>query len=534
MTAKRRLHILIADENADLRLRLSRALFDALGGEFDVEIGQVDSTRELMLTAGKSPPQILFIGRKLGDGDGVAILHNVQYQLPTVRTVFLAAPSEGEQSLEALKAGAVDFVNADDLDGPRLTHAVQSCLERASHRQELMRAERMAAIGTLAGGVAHEFNNILQVVLGHSQFALSQRDPERYQKALELCRDASERGSRIVKQLLAFARRPTGRRRRFSIEEAVRAAATMEQPALEADQVTLAIHKHASPIVRGDRGELEQVLLNLFSNARHACVAARAFSADKVNRIDITIRADEKSAIIEVTDNGVGISPEDMPRIFDAFFTTKGALGGRVYDGKQNGTGLGLSICQSIVNEHGGRIEVSSRQGAGSTFRLVLPLSASQELPTQIVKPGLRAATTTIPEEVRGRKVLVVDDEAMIGELIREYLGHKGLEADLATSAERGMELARHVPYALMLFDLNLPGDSGGREMLEQLREEDGPNSETPALAMTGQILGMDDNAMLASGFRGVLHKPFEVRELGRLILAAIEADASEPASHLP
>src|SRR5690606_2081122 len=133
------------------------------------------------------------------------------------------------------------------------------------------------------------------------------------------------------------------------------------------------------------------------------------------------------------------------------------------------------------------------------------------------VKKRDAAPSGPVPDELLGKRVLVVDDEAMIAELLRQYLEEKGFKVDTATSAGQGEKLALEQPYALMLFDLTMPGGGGGKSLLQSLRGQAGPNAETPALAITGHAPGPQDRQLFAAGFRGILRKPFEIREMGRL-----------------
>jgi signal transduction histidine kinase len=520
-----RLHIAIVDDDEDHRLLASATLRRALQGEFDVDIVEFASGPEALSLLEQGGCDIVFLDFRLPGMDGLQVLSELEARQNDTPVVFVTSQSDRDTVLEAMKRGATDFVAKDEFGHARLLQCVRSALERAQLRRDVIRAKKLAAIGTLAGGIAHEFNNILQVVLGHSQYALQSEDAERREKALRYCRDAAEKGARIVQELLTFSRRSDTQRARFGLDDIVQEACKLEQPLMLRDNINVEIRIKASPVVLGDSAQIEQVLHNLLSNARHACTSSMTYEVGSEPRIEITLDQVDSNAVLSVRDNGIGIPPENMPRLFEAFFTTKGALGGRVYDGKSAGTGLGLAVCANIIEQHGGRIDVTSKPSHGSTFSVVLPLAGStrDEMPTMRVRRREHHPSAPLAKDLLGRKVLVVDDEQMIAELLRQYLEDKGFRVDTATTAAQGETLAQASPYALMLFDLMMPGSTGGMALLEKLRNSKGPNRQTPTLAITGQPPGPQDKELFAAGFHGILRKPFEVREMGRLIAESIK-----------
>jgi len=521
---RNRLHILIVDDDADHRHLASASLNRALADEFEVEITECGSGPEALAVVQQQGCDLMFLDYRLPGMDGLEVLSELQVAHSGIPVVFMTSQSDRDTVIEAMKRGATDFVAKDEFGHARLMQSVRSALERAQLRRDVIRAQKLAAIGTLAGGVAHEFNNILQVVLGHSQYALGSTDNERRDRALRYCHDAAEKGARIVQQLLSFSRKSTTIRRRFAVEDAIRDAVTLEEELIARDGISLKVDIQTSPVVIGDRAQIEQVLMNLLSNARHACTSSITFAEGADPQIEVTLEVKEGMAVISVGDNGVGIPQDDIPRLFEAFFTTKGALGGRVYDGKSAGTGLGLTICATIVADHGGRIDVSTKSGQGSVFRVLLPVATrvADELPTQRVSRESRSPSGPVASDLQGARVLVVDDEAMIAELIKQYLEDKGYQVDTAINAAAAEKLTDIHSYALMLFDLTMPGGVGGRQLLERIREGGDLNAETPTLAITGHAPGAADRELFAAGFRGILRKPFEIREMGRLIAESI------------
>ena len=521
------IRILLADDDAAQRKLATAALKNALAGLCDVRIEEVSSGAGALARLERGGINLVIVDFNMPGMDGLEVLAEIQSRQATVPIVMLTAETDRDVMLEAMRRGASDFLSKNELSGPRLAHVVRSSLELAQLRADVMRSHKLAAIGTLAGGIAHEFNNILQIILGHSQFALARDDPERWKKALKYCHDAADKGAHIVRQLLTFARRRSTGRTRLRLDQCLHEAVESDKEAALRDNVRVNVDIRATPVVLGEGKQLMQVILNLLTNARHACTAMVTSRAQLSPRIDVTLDVDGKTARLSVRDNGVGIPPEDVPRVFEPFFTTKGSLGGRVYDGKQSGTGLGLPISASIVQGYGGRIDLTSARGEGSTFTLLLPVAAAQrgKEGTGPKKPA--TPTSSIERALKGRHVLIVDDEEMIADLLSKSLGERGLSADVAMDAARAQELLRTHDYDLLLFDLSLAGSVGGLELLTRCRQMGGPNAAAPALAMTGHAPGAGDDRLFDAGFRGIVRKPFEMRELARLIADTLRAKHS-------
>ncbi|RIK61668.1 MAG: hypothetical protein DCC64_12675 [Planctomycetota bacterium] len=521
-----RLRILICDDLREQRLIAATALRHELSEEFEIAIEEAPDGQAALDLLKQGGFDLMLLDYRMPRLDGLEVLRERQRLHLDVPVVFVTAQADRDIVIEAMKLGASDFVAKEEFAAQRLPQVVRSSLERSRLRSDVARTDKLAAIGTLAGGVAHEFNNILQVILGQAQFALTRDEPERWKRALEQARDAAEKGARIVRQLLSFTGSSKSAPVKFRLEEAVQEALEMEQALARQDGVELRMTTRQSPVILGDRVQLVQVLLNLLTNARHACVAAAARGADYRGQIDITLDADDEHARVSVSDNGIGMNPAAMRRLFEPFFTTKGSLGGRVFDGKATGTGLGLSICQRIAAEHDGRIDVSSAPGRGSTFTLQLPRAHSHSRgdTRKRHKDHENDRTTTLVDpELKGRSVLVLDDEPLIAGLVSSYLGEKGLHCDVALDIEHARTLAAGRGYDLFLFDLSLPTGSSA-DLLRELRQQ--AHNSVPALAMTGHGASDSDQALYQAGFRSILRKPFVMSEMGRAVLDTLRSAA--------
>jgi two-component system cell cycle sensor histidine kinase/response regulator CckA len=329
--------------------------------------------------------------------------------------------------------------------------------------EQLRQAQKMEAIGQLAGGVAHDFNNILTVIHGHASMLLSggalTGQPARSAQQIV---QAAERAAALTRQLLTFSRRQVMQPRRLDVNGVVSNLSKMLGRILGED-ITLQLSYSPQPaLVQADASMVEQVLLNLAVNSRDAMPGGGQL-AIRISVLELDEHALQphpearagQFVCISVTDTGCGISPEHLPRIFEPFFTTKEV-------GK--GTGLGLATVYGIVKQHQGWVEVKSQPGVGSTFSVFMPClaDASQTAASTTAQPVIRGGAETI---------LVVEDEAPVRELVCSFLashGYRILEADCGAKAIEVWRRDRD-KIDLVLTDLVMPDRMNGRELAEKL-----------------------------------------------------------------
>jgi PAS domain S-box-containing protein len=369
--------------------------------------------------------------------------------------------------------------------------------------EQLIQAEKLAAMGQMLAGVAHELNNPLTAILGVTEL-LREREglEEATKRQLDLTHRQARRAARIVQNLLEFSRPAASRKQPLEVNGLIERTLQLHEHSLRRNNVEVEFQPPAGlPPVIGDANQLMQVFLNLISNAEHAIREVR-----EAGRIQIRIARTASHISVTVQDDGVGVAPEAVSRLFDPFYTTKRPGGG---------TGLGLSICLSIVREHGGTIDVETFPAGGSAFTVFLPIASEQASLPSSTDAGLFAGETPRPgtDLVKGRSVLVLDDEESIRMLLEEGLSAHGLQVDCAATPEEAMHFVGRRSYDVLLCDLNLSAggvSTGGREAAQQIVSAAGSNK--PAIIfMTGDLVESSDGK---PGAPRHLQKPFRISEV--------------------
>jgi signal transduction histidine kinase/ActR/RegA family two-component response regulator len=387
--------------------------------------------------------------------------------------------------------------------------------EKKQLETQFLRAQRLENIGALAGGIAHDLNNVLAPILMGAPLLQEMVIEPKGRHLLKTIESSARRGAAIVKQVLTFARGVEGERvplqPRYLLAE-------MEGLAAETFPKNIRVESDAAADlwpVQGDATQLHQALLNLCINARDAMPGGGVLTLKAANVV-LSREAAEKMpgarpgsfACLRVTDTGTGIPPEIEAKIFEPFFTTKGA-------GK--GTGLGLSTVLGIMRSHGGFIRVVTKVGQGTTFELYLPAAKAEQV-------AVRKDSTTPWPRARGEGILLVDDEAAVREVARQALMEFGYEV---ITAGRGIEALkifqeRRQEIQLVLTDMLMP-EMDGPTLVAALRVLD------PAVKIVG-ITGMSDttgmDGLKTLALSAVLTKPFTIKKLLKVIREALPATA--------
>jgi two-component system NtrC family sensor kinase len=387
-------------------------------------------------------------------------------------------------------------------------------LERANN--ELRQAQKMEAVGQLAGGVAHDFNNILTAIMGYSELLLRRSGiGDLSRKRAQQIIKAATRGATLIRQLLAFSRKQPVWPQLLDLNAAVSEVEGLLRPLMR-DDVDLVIKPATTTAcVRADAGQVEQVIMNLALNARDAMPEGGTLSIE-TSLVDVDVPLAQQHQVepgkyvaLSVADNGIGIRPEDLPRIFEPFFTTKET---------GQGTGLGLATCYGIVRQSGGYIDVKTQLGKGTSFTVFLPwLNQSPERPLR--------GPETAPLPRGSETVLVAEDEDAVRELtidVLRDLGYQVLEARDGEEAQRILADDRELDVDLVVTDLGMPRMDGARlaEWVEKIRPK------TKLIFISGYIDNQRDNGAKFGQHHHLLEKPFTPTQLAAVVRETLDASA--------
>jgi PAS domain S-box-containing protein len=405
----------------------------------------------------------------------------------------------GESRVVLLSIEAVEFggercvlMAAEDITDIKMAEIRQ----RRTHEQ-LILSSRLASLGRLASGVAHEINNPLSVVIGYSQILMEKDVPEGIKEDLQAINDSAERVAGVVKGLLAFGRQSKPGKEYVDINALVSRTLGLRAHEMNIHNIEVATKLAPDlPWTMADAGQIQQVFLNIILNAEQAMTRSNkdghllVKTGQTGDRITITFR-----------DDGIGIPKKYLPRLFDPFFTTKGV---------GEGTGLGLSISYGIIQEHNGRIYAKGQPGKGATFVVELPIVAKPDQPESPAKPAGEPK-----EKVIGR-ILVVDDEPAICQLLRDLLTRDGHNVETVGDAGVALERVKHERFSLILLDIRMKG-MNGIELYQQMGKI-APALQGRVVLITGDTLAPGTRDFLEKTRAPHICKPFDIRELRKMI----------------
>jgi len=365
--------------------------------------------------------------------------------------------------------------------------------------QQLLQAEKMAALGQTISGVAHELNNPLATILSWAERLSDKTLDGATRRGVDVILGEADRAARIVRNLLTFARKRQSTRTMIDVNQVVSDTLALRAYEHKLTNITVvAALASGIPQVFADPHQIQQVLLNLVINAEQAMLSANG-------RGSLAVRtwhsAEDDSVVVEINDDGPGVPVDMKTKIFDPFFTTKEV-------GK--GTGLGLTVAYAIVQEHGGQIRVDSRPGRGASFVVELPVSGG-ETAARPVRPPAPSM-----EAVRGASVLLVEDERALAAAVGDALTDAGLQVDYAGDGEEALACVRQKTYDAIVCDLKMPRVDG-MTLYRAIA------AATPALArrvifVTGDVAGTDAERFLEDSGCRWLAKPFRLGDLLRAV----------------
>lgn len=398
--------------------------------------------------------------------------------------------------------------------------AARDLTQREQALEEVIKAQKLESIGVLAGGIAHDFNNILTGILGNISLAKmyleAEKSTDKALARLSEAEDASVKAKNLTQRLLTFARGGAPIKKLVSLTN------------LLVDSVGLALSgskvkcEFSMPeniwLVEIDDGQINQVINNIVINADQAMPEGGIIhlSAENVNitaKDDIPVKPGYYVKV-SIKDHGVGIPRENLSKIFEPYFTTK-----------EKKIGLGLATAYSVIKRHDGFITAESQFGFGTTVYIYLPASPEKFLPKEIEeKQIIEKPEKGMEKTASGKRVLIMDDEAIIRELLCEMLNNMGYQVNTATSGTEAIGLYREAkdsknPYDVVIIDLTIPGGMGGKETISRIQEID---PDVKAIVSSGY----SNDPIMAEyqkyGFKGVIAKPYKINELSEVLQKVI------------
>jgi len=428
-----------------------------------------------------------------------------------IGALLLGCHSRREFSTAELNLlGALGNQIAATIDKSVLLGETRDAYESLRQAQEqLLQSEKMAAVGQLISGVAHELNNPLTAILGYSQLLKSEELPNsRGADFLEKLYKQAQRTHRIVQNLLSFARQHKAERSPVDLSQILEDTLTLREYDMNVNNIR--IHRQFGrnlPFIGGDFHQLQQVFLNILNNAVDAI-------AEKGGKGEIWVSTDvvENRVYVEITDSGPGV--QNPHRVFDPFYTTK-AVG--------KGTGLGLSICYGIVKEHGGEIQVRNSPPRGATFRIWFPIHAVQQAP--------RPQRPSQVREVASGKVLLVDEDESLLQLEHEVLRTRGIKVKLTRSAKEAVELLRRESMDAVIMDMRMPGEISPLHFYRWI-EQNRPELAPRVVFTASHAPENEASAALRDSGCPIVSKPFAIEELWSAVQKVLSAEVPSPVRH--
>ena len=376
----------------------------------------------------------------------------------------------------------------------RMGGITEDITEQKENAARLAETERLASIGELSAGMAHEINNPLAAVVLYSETVLTNELPEDVRRDIQVVQSSAKRAAKIVRNLLLFSRSSIPDKQPHQLGGLAERASAIMAEEYQSDDIQI-INEIPSdlPLVVVDEVQIVEVFLNILNNARQACL-----SMDRPGQITLSAKTLDGALAITIKDDGPGIPQDIQRRIFEPFFTTKD-IG--------SGTGLGLSLSFGVIARHNGDIRVESEEGNGAAFVIELPLSSGQ----RIIEPKpvrTRAPESTVPI----RRVLVVDDEPILRDIIVRQLLLQNLMVDEAADGLEALQKIRSIKYDCIFLDLKMSG-MNGKELYQELLNH---HSEMAArvIFMSGDTINPDTQSFFEELPNPVLEKPFDSSDL--------------------
>ena len=507
------IRVLIIEDSDDDAILLIEQL---RRGGFDSVFRRVETAAALELALKNGEFDVIISDYTLPCFGAPEALRLVRSLAPDTPFIVVSGSVRENMIVEAMRSGARDYVMKENLT--RLPLVVRRELDESAERkrrrgfdEQIRHTQRLESVGLLAGGIAHDFNNLLTGVLGNTTLVLeTMTETSPHRASLERVVKAAEQAAHLTRQLLAYAGKGVVVIEPVNLDDVVRGILPLLHLSVPRPTELRLSMREPIPRVRADRGQLQQLIMNLVTNAAEAIGPDRrgviilgtgleTLTADDLAKATVRDAAAPGVYVsLEVHDNGCGMDESTQAMIFDPFFTTKFI-----------GRGLGLSAAMGIVRGHGGVLRVVSSPGVGSTFTVYLPVAEQETAP--VTKPTRRSAKP---------QVLVIDDERTVRQTCKAMLERSGYEVLLAESGGEGVEMfsAFANQISAILLDLAMPTMAGDRT-LDEIRSI---SADVPVIVMTGYCDTDAIERFTGKGPAGFINKPFDRPQLQQAIEEAL------------